>query len=94
LNFLDTSILVGAAQTTHLHYEPSRKLVAEAKRNNTACGIHSLAETYSILSGLPRPHKLPPEAALRIVEQAREHMQVVNLTEKEYVATIQATVAA
>jgi predicted nucleic acid-binding protein len=88
MNFLDTSVLVAGAQPSHIHYEPSRKLLDQANRSNSACSLHSLAETYSILSGLPKPARFPPEAALRIVEQARQRLQVISLTEKEYAATI------
>jgi predicted nucleic acid-binding protein len=94
LIFLDTSVLIGAAQTTHVRYEASRKLVSEAQRSTTACALHTLAETYASLSGMPRPYKLPPQAALRVIEQARERMQTVTLTEKEYMAAIEAAAGA
>jgi len=87
--FLDTSVLVAAAQISHIHYEPSRKLLEQANRTNSACGLHSLAETYSILSSLPQSARFPPTAALRMVEQARQRLQVIALTEKEYIATIE-----
>jgi predicted nucleic acid-binding protein len=87
--FLDSSILIAAAQPHHPHFEPSAKLIREATRANTACGLHSLAETFSTLSGMPKPMRFPPAAALQIIEQTRQRMTIIALTEREYAATFQ-----
>lgn len=92
--FLDTSILIAAAQSSHIHYEHSAELLRSATRSTTACGAHSLAETYATLSGMPKPARLPLPAVMRIVEQIRERVKIVTLTDKEYLATLERLSAA
>lgn len=87
--FLDTSVFVAAAQTLHIHHEPSAKLLKQASRKNTAAALHSLAETYNVLSGMPQPLRLPPMAAVRIVDQMRARVRLISLTEAEYASTIE-----
>ncbi|MES2391815.1 MAG: PIN domain-containing protein [Acidobacteriota bacterium] len=88
MNFFDTSVIIAAAQTTSDRYAASSRLIDDASRRNAACSLHSLAEIYAVLSGMPRPYRLPQDAALQIVEQTREIMQIITLTEKEYATTI------
>ncbi len=87
--FLDTSIFIAAAQLSHIHHEPSAKLLRESKRENTAAALQSLAETYNTLSGMPPPHRLPPPAALVIVQQMRKQVRLFGLNESEYAAAIE-----
>ena len=42
-----------------------------------------------MLSGMPRPFRLPPSAALAIVRQVRERLWTIALTETEYMATLE-----
>jgi predicted nucleic acid-binding protein len=48
-----------------------------------------MAEMYSVLSGMPRPYRVPPLMALQLVRQARDHVRTVSLTEAEYLATME-----
>jgi len=91
--FLDTSILIAAAQSSHIHYENSAELLRAATRTNTACGSHSLAETYSSLSGMPKPLRLPIPAVMQVMSQVRERVKIVSLTDREYASVIEHTAA-
>jgi predicted nucleic acid-binding protein len=51
--FLDTSVLIAAFWGGHVHHAPSIKLLAAADKKRSACGIHTLAEVYAVMTVLP-----------------------------------------
>lgn len=83
-DFFDTSVLIAASDAEQLHHERSRRLLAAAKPATSACGAHTLAEVYAVLSRLPGGRRQRPEFAGRLVEQIAGRMTVVPLTAKEY----------
>jgi predicted nucleic acid-binding protein len=87
-NFLDTSVLIAASDAEHLNHRPSAALLAAATTQTTACGAHTLAEVYAVLSRLPGGKRQRPEFAGLLVEQIVERMAVVTLTAQEYASTI------
>jgi len=62
--FFDTSVLVAAFWGGHVHHVPSLKRFAAAEKRHSACGIHSLAEVYAVMTALPVKPMIPPEQAL------------------------------
>lgn len=86
--FLDTSVLIAASDAEHPHHLQSRPLLARADRSTTACGAHTLAETYAVLSRLPGGRRQRPEMAGLLVEQIGSRLTVVSLTAEEYEETI------
>jgi predicted nucleic acid-binding protein len=86
--FLDTSVLIAAQDAEHPHFLPSFPLLAEATPETTACGAHTLAETYSVLSRLPGTKQKRPEFASLLVDQMVARMTVVPLTVNEYATAI------
>ncbi len=89
MTFLDTSVLVAAAQSQHAQHVQSATLIRSADRTNTACALHSFAETFSVLSGMPRPFRMPPAVALQVLRRFGERVRTVALTEEEYLATLE-----
>lgn len=89
--FLDTSVLIAASDANDRRHAVSQPLLAAATPATTACGAHTLAEVYAVLSHLPADKKLRPTIAARLIEQITERMTVVPLTVEEYAATIHAT---
>jgi len=87
--FFDTSVLVAAFRGGHVHHEPSLKRFAAAERRHSACGIHSLAEVFSVMTTLPFKPMIPPEQALLFVEEVRNRLTLVSLSAEEYFAAIQ-----
>lgn len=87
--FFDTSVLVAAFWSGHVHHAPSIKRLAAADKKNSACGIHSLAEVYAVMTALPVKPMVPPEQALLFVEEVRHRLTLVSLTAEDYFATIQ-----
>jgi predicted nucleic acid-binding protein len=87
--FFDTSVLVAAFCYGHVHHPPSVKRFAAAEKQNSACGIHSLAEVYAVMTALPVKPMIPPEQVLLFVEEVRNRLTLISLSADEYFATIQ-----
>jgi len=87
--FFDTSVLVAAFRSEHVHHVPSLKRFAAADKELSACGIHSLAEVYSVMTALPVKPMIPPEQALLFVEEVRNRLTLVSLSAEEYFDAIQ-----
>ncbi len=90
-NFLDTSVLIAASDADHPGHKPSAALLSAATKQTTACGAHTLAEVYAVLSRLPGGKWQRPEFAGLLVEQIAGRTTVVPLTVEEYAATIRNT---
>src|SRR5260370_587139 len=86
---LDSCVLVAALWGGHVHHVPSLKRFAAAEKRHSACGIHSLAEVYAVMTALPVKPMIPPEQALLFVEEVRNRLTLVSLSPEEYFAAIQ-----
>jgi predicted nucleic acid-binding protein len=86
--FLDTSVLIAASDASDPRHPGSRSLLAAAKPATHACGAHTLAEAYAVLSRLPGGRKVRPEFAGRLVEQIATRMSIVSLSAEDYAATL------
>jgi predicted nucleic acid-binding protein len=82
--FLDTSVMIAAFLEGDLQHEKCRKLLLKSTPATTACGIHSVAEFYSVLTRLPEPLRLRTENAWLLVEEIRKRVTLVTLTATEY----------
>jgi len=87
--FFDTSVLVATFWGGHVHHVPSIKRFAAAEKKHSACGIHSLAEVYAVITALPVKPMIPPEQAMLFVEEVRHRLTLVSLSVEEYFAAIQ-----
>jgi predicted nucleic acid-binding protein len=87
--FFDTSVLIAAFWRGHVHHLPSLKRFAAAEKRHSACGIHSLAEVYAVMTALPVKPMIPPEQALLFVEEVRKRLTRISLSAEEYFAAIQ-----
>jgi predicted nucleic acid-binding protein len=91
--FFDTSVLVATFWNEHVHHRASIKRFAAAQPRHSACGVHSLAEVYAVMTALPVRPTIPPEQVLLFLEEIREHLMLVSLTPEEYITAIQETAA-
>jgi predicted nucleic acid-binding protein len=87
--FFDTSVLIAAFWGGHVHHAASVKRLGVANKKQSACGIHSLAEVYAVMTALPVKPMIPPEQALLFVQEVRDRLTLVSLHEEEYFATLQ-----
>jgi predicted nucleic acid-binding protein len=58
------------------------------RRKPMACGVHALSELYSVLTRIPPPDRLPPAAALAIVERIARNTKLFSLRPVEQLAVI------
>ena len=91
--FFDTSVLVGAFWGGHPHHEASLKRFSAANKRKSACAMHTLAEVYATMTALPVKNVIPPEQAMLFVQEARDRLTIVTLTEDEYYNTIEQAAA-
>ncbi len=91
--FFDTSVLIGAFWRGHPHHEASLKLLSAANKRRSACAMHTLAEVYATMTALPVKDVIPPDQALLFVQEVRDRLTIVTLTEDEYYATIEQAAA-
>jgi predicted nucleic acid-binding protein len=89
--FFDTSVLIAAFWGRHVHHKASVTRLGTANKKQSACGIHSLAEVYAVMTALPVKPMIPPEQALLFVEEVRERLTLVSLDSEEYFAAIRRT---
>jgi predicted nucleic acid-binding protein len=87
--FFDTSVLIAAFWGGHVHHPSSVTRLGAANKKHSACGIHSLAEVYAVMTALPVKPAIPPEQALLFVEEVRDRLTLVSLGEEEYFTAIQ-----
>jgi len=91
--FFDTSVLIGAFWRGHPHHQPSLKLFSAANKRKSACAMHTLAEVYATMTALPVKDVIPPDQALLFVQEVRDRLTLVTLTEEEYYNTIEKAAA-
>jgi predicted nucleic acid-binding protein len=91
--FFDTSVLIGAFWRGHPHHDASLKLVSAANKRKSACAVHTLAEVYATMTALPVKDVIPPDQALLFVQEVRDRVTIVTLTENEYYDTIEQAAA-
>jgi predicted nucleic acid-binding protein len=91
--FFDTSVLIGAFWSGHPHHQSSLKLLSAANKRKSACAMHTLAEVYATMTALPVKDVIPPDQALLFVQEVRDRLTVVALSEEEYYNTIERAAA-
>jgi len=89
-DFLDTSVLVAAFHVEHPHHQPSFDLFFRCKKTTACCALHSLAEVYATLTGMPAPRRASGDQALLFIGNIRERLTLVALDNEEYSAMLAA----
>jgi len=86
--FLDTSVLVATFYGDHEHHDESIGLFVRLEKSDGCCAAHSLAEVYSVLTGMPGKHRVSGDEALLFLGNVRERLTLVALNEEEYAASV------
>lgn len=86
--FCDTTVLVAASDAGHPHHAPCIALLGSLRRGSAYCALHSYAELYAVLSGMPGRPRLRPSDVDAIVGRLDRVFTPVALTRREYRATI------
>jgi len=71
---LDSSVVVAALASWHEHHDAALAAVQEALSSEAGAIVpgHALVEAYSVLTRLPRPHRLRPADAARALQDTFE----------------------
>jgi predicted nucleic acid-binding protein len=89
-SFLDTSVLVATVLAQHPHHTPSLALYRRSGKYNSACAAHSLAELYATLTRLPGKQRMGTDQVVLFLEDVRERLKIIHLTEEDYYLAISA----
>lgn len=92
--FLDTSVLVATFCADHERHPPSIDLFLRFGKKDACCGVHSLAEVYATLTGMPGKRRVSGHEALLFLGDIRERLTLVALDEQEYFQMAEAAAAA
>lgn len=86
--FFDTSVLVAAFIGGHPQHRPSLEALAAAKPSEAACGAHSLAEVYSVVTRMPLRPQITGDQALLFIEEITSRLTVITLNGNGYRAAL------
>ena len=91
--FLDTSVLVATFYADHENHDPSIDVFLRHKKNDACCGVHSLAEVYSVVTGMPGKDRASADEAVLFLGSIRERLSIITLTDQEYFKVLEASAA-
>lgn len=92
--FLDTSVLVATFYGDHEHHQPSFELFVRQQKRAASAAAHSLAEVYSVLTGMPGKDRASGDEALLFLGNVRDRLTIVALDQDEYFRAVEAASAA
>ena len=72
---LDTNVIVAAVSALHAHHEPALSVLQAIRKRGDDLVIPApaLVESYSVLTRLPRPHRLAPAMAAMLLSTNFQH---------------------
>jgi len=83
---LDASVIVAGLLSAHEHHEPASAELAALleERGDVILPLQALVEAYSVMTRLPRPHRLSGRDALMALERSlRQRTIVIGLEGEE-----------
>ena len=83
-SFLDTSVLGATFYGEHEQHERSFELFLRSNKQTACTAAHSLAEIYSVLTGMPGKDRASPDEALLFIGDIQNRLTIVGLDEEEY----------
>lgn len=91
--FLDTSVLVATFYNGHEHHKSSFELFLNQGKGRGCAAAHSLAELYSVLTGMPGKERASGDEALLFLGNIRDRLTIVSLDPEEYFRVAEAAAA-
>jgi predicted nucleic acid-binding protein len=82
----DTSVMIAAVCSWHQHHEAARAEIEMrlGRGDLLVAGAPALVEAYAVLTRLPAPHRLPPDAAHKLLQINFASGEVVALDAEGY----------
>jgi predicted nucleic acid-binding protein len=72
----------------HPHHAASLATYRRSDKRTAACAAHSLAELYATLTRLPGKQRMGTDQVLLFLDDVRERLTIIHLTEEDYYSTI------
>lgn len=91
--FLDTSVLVATFYDGHEHHRSSFELFVNQEKGSGCAAAHSLAEVYSVLTGMPGKERANGDEAVLFLGNIRDRLTIVSLDPEEYFRVAEAAAA-
>jgi predicted nucleic acid-binding protein len=91
--FLDTSVLVATFYGEHERHDASFKVFLQQTKETGCTAAHCLAETYSVVTGMPSKDRASPDEALLFLNDVRVRLTLIALEEGEYFKVLEAAAA-
>jgi predicted nucleic acid-binding protein len=91
--FFDTSVLIATFYAHHARHTESLELFLRFSRRDGSCAAHSLAETYSVLTGRSGKDRVTGDEALLFLADVRNRLATVTLNADEYAKAIEEAAA-
>lgn len=86
--FFDTSVLISAFWRQHPGHDAAIAAFQSGPQASTFCGLHSLGEFYSTMTGFPARDRFKPAQVALLIEEIRKRSTLVALTEQDYAIVI------
>jgi predicted nucleic acid-binding protein len=88
---LDTSVLISAMLSDHVHHQHSQPWLAQGKAGafDAVISAHSVAELYAVLTRLPRTPQISPTEALKLIQENVASFTPVALSGTDYLTVIE-----
>lgn len=84
--FFDTSVLVAAFDSKDNFHERGWKVFVGGSESGAAVAMHTLAETFAVLTGR---RAVRPQVAYEAIEANTQSLEKISLTAKEYYRTME-----
>jgi predicted nucleic acid-binding protein len=82
--FLDTSVLIATFYEDHTHHEPSLEVFLKFGKRDVSCATHSLAEVFSVLTGMPGKNRVSADEAMLFISDIEERVSLVSSEISDY----------
>jgi predicted nucleic acid-binding protein len=91
--FFDTSVLIAIFYAHHERHRESLELFLRFSKREGCCAAHSLAETYSVLTGRLGKDRVTGDEALLFLGDVRNRLTTVALNAEEYAKALEEAAA-
>jgi predicted nucleic acid-binding protein len=84
MRFVDSSVFIAGANEGHERFADASAFLAGVRNKGDAMTSgHALAETYAVLTGMPRPYRFSPDDAGAYVAYLASYLEVRTLTARD-----------
>jgi predicted nucleic acid-binding protein len=87
--FFDSSVLIPVFYADHSHHAASAAVFLTARKEDSFCALRTFGEVYAVLTGMPLRPRISGKDGVAILNQIRQRLTLVSLTEDEYFSALE-----